>query len=108
MSIETDSTPLEDPKNTERCNVFALYKLLGSNEQVAEMRNNYEGGNYGYGHAKQALFELICEKFKNEREKYNYYMENLNELDEQLQVGREKAKKIASEVLRRVRKKTGY
>ncbi|MDP5077446.1 MAG: tryptophan--tRNA ligase, partial [Nonlabens sp.] len=60
MSIETDSTPLEDPKNTETCNVFALYKLLASDEQLEAMRANYAVGGYGYGHAKQALFELIC------------------------------------------------
>lgn len=108
MGIETDSTPLEDPKNTETCNVFALYKLLATSEQLDEMKANYEGGNYGYGHAKQALFELICEKYKSERERYNYFMENLSELDEQLQIGAEKARKIAAEVLKRVRTKTGY
>ena len=63
MSIKTDSTPLEDPKNPETDNVFALYKLLASNAQITEMRANYEGGNYGYGHAKQALYELIIDKF---------------------------------------------
>src|SRR5690606_9980550 len=61
MAIVTDATPLEDPKNPDTCNVFALYKLLGTTEQVDQMRAYYEGGNYGYGHAKQALFELICE-----------------------------------------------
>ncbi len=108
MGIETDSTPLEEPKDTETCNVFALYKLLANETQTAEMKNNYEAGGYGYGHAKQALFELICEKFKTERERYNYYMENINELDEQLQIGAEKAQKIAAEVIKRVRSKTGY
>jgi tryptophanyl-tRNA synthetase len=72
MSIETDSTPLEEPKNPDNCNVFTLYKLLASPEQVAQMRANYEGGNYGYGHAKQALFELITEQFKTIREKYDF------------------------------------
>lgn len=108
MSIETDSTPLEEPKNTETCNVFALYKLLANDAQIAEMKNNYEAGGYGYGHAKQALFDLICVKFKTERERYNYFMENLNELDEQLKIGAEKARKVAKEVLQRVRNKVGY
>lgn len=108
MGIETDSTPLEEPKNPDTCNVYALYKLMASESQLAEMRANYEGGNYGYGHAKQALFELICERFSAERERYNYYMENVNELDEQLKIGADKAKLVAADVLKRVRSKTGY
>lgn len=108
MGIETDSTPLEEPKNPDTCNAFALYQLLASEVQIAEMRANYEGGNYGYGHAKQALFELICEKFKTERERFSYFMENKNEIDAQLKVGAEKAQKVAQETLKRVRAKTGY
>ena len=69
MGIETDSTPLEDPKNPDTCNCFALYKLLATEEQTAEMRKNYLAGNYGYGHAKQALFELIVEKYNEESAK---------------------------------------
>ena len=108
MSIETDSTPLEEPKDTETCNAFALYKLLATEEQTIKMKANYEGGNYGYGHAKQELFELICERFSKEREQYNYYMANLNELDEQLKIGADKARLVAKDVLERVRKKLGY
>lgn len=108
MSIETDSTPMEDPKNPDTCNVFALYKLLGSPEAIAAMRQNYEGGNYGYGHAKQALFELIVERFSEERKRYNYYMENLHEIDKALEIGAAKASVIANDVLKRVRKKIGY
>ncbi|MCP9199349.1 tryptophan--tRNA ligase [Gramella sp. GC03-9] len=108
MGIETDSTPLEDPKDTETCNVFALYKLLGNDEQVAEMRKNYEQGGYGYGHAKQALFELIKDKFQEPREKYEYYINNLEEVDKALEKGAEKARLIAKEVLKKVRKKAGY
>lgn len=108
MAIITDATPLEDPKNPDTCNVFALYKLLGTTEQVSQMRANYEGGNYGYGHAKQALFELICEKFKVHREKYNYYMSNLEEVDRLLNEGAAKAAVIANETLAKVREKLGY
>lgn len=108
MSIESDSTPLEDPKNPETCKVFALYKLLASMDQIAQMRQNYEGGNYGYGHAKQALFELICEKFSSEREKYNYYMSHLDEVDALLQKGAAKAHLVANSVLSRVRAKLGF
>jgi len=63
MKIQTDSKQLEDPKDPDTDNVFAIYKLLASDDQIAEMRANYKGGNYGYGHAKQALYELIVEKF---------------------------------------------
>lgn len=108
MAIQTDSTPLEEPKNPDTCNCFALYRLLASPEQVAEMRNNYLAGGYGYGHAKQALYELILERFAIEREKYNYFMNNLEELDRLLQEGASKASKIANEVLERVRVKLGY
>jgi tryptophanyl-tRNA synthetase len=108
MSIETDSTPLEEPKNPDTCNCFTLYKLLASSAQIEKMRANYEGGNYGYGHAKQELFELIVEKFATEREKYNYYINNLEEVDALLLKGAEKASKVANGVLQRVRTKLGY
>ncbi|MCX2681206.1 tryptophan--tRNA ligase [Galbibacter sp. EGI 63066] len=108
MSIETDSTPLEEPKNPDTCNVFGLYQLLASEEQIATMRTNYEQGGYGYGHAKQALYELIIEKFATERERFNYYMDNLNEIDDALAIGAKKAKKVANETLARVRGKIGY
>lgn len=108
MSIETDSTPLEEPKNPDTCNAFAIYKLLASESEIETMKANYLGGNYGYGHAKQALFELIIEKFKTERELYNYYMNHLNEVDELLLKGASKAEKVAKEVLNRVRLKLGF
>jgi len=108
MSIETDSTPLEAPKNPDTCNAFAIYSLLATQEQMEVLRSNYLGGNYGYGHAKQALFELIVEKFKTEREKYNYYMNNLAEVDALLKIGAEKASVVANGVLSRVREKLGF
>ena len=108
MSIETDSTPLEDPKNPDTCNVFGIYKLLATQEEVAAMRDNYEGGGYGYGHAKTALYEKLLNQFANEREQYNFYMNNLDKIDEALSVGASKAKPVANDVLQRVRKKVGY
>lgn len=110
MSIETDSTPLEDPKDTETCKIFAIYKLLANENQLAEMVENYKNVNrdFGWGHAKQALFELITEKFKTEREKYSFYMNNLEEVDKLLHQGAEKARTKANEVLGRVREKLGY
>ena len=110
MSIETDSTPLEEPKDPETCKIFAIYKLLANEGQVAAMTLNYQNLNrdFGYGHAKQALFELILERFKTEREKYNYYMSNLPEIDKALLLGAEKARSVADGVLGRVRQKLGY
>jgi tryptophanyl-tRNA synthetase len=107
MSIVTDATPLESPKNPDTCNVFALYRLLADKEQIAAMRGNYERGGYGYGAAKTALYELLLDKFKNQRETYNYYMANRNELDERLLQGAEKARVIAKATLNRVREKLG-
>ena len=108
MKIQTDSKQLEDPKDPDTDNVFTIYKLLASDDQIAEMRANYEGGNYGYGHAKQALYELIIDKFADVREKYNHYMENQHEIDKALAIGAEKARIVAKEVLQRVRAKVGY
>lgn len=108
MSIQTDSTPLEAPKDWKNCNCFAIYSLLASEAQVAEMKANYEKGGYGYGHAKQALFELIVETFAEPREKFHYYMNHLEEIDKALAIGAEKAKVVANDVIQRVRKKLGY
>ena len=108
MSIQTDSTALENPKDWTTCNCFALYSLLADDDAIAKMKANYENGGYGYGHAKQALYELILERFTVPRERYNYYMENLNEVDAALAVGAKKAKTVADDVLKRVREKVGY
>jgi tryptophanyl-tRNA synthetase len=108
MGIQTDSTPMEEPKNPNTCNVFALYTILGTSDEILSMRANYEGGNYGYGHAKQALFELIVGRFSEERIRYTHYMENRDEIDKALDVGAAKASSVANTVLSRVRKQLGY
>ena len=108
MSIKTDSKGLEEPKNPDTDPVFAIYKLLASDTQIEEIRGNYLGGNYGYGHAKQALYELIITKFATVRERYHHFMENKHEIDEALSIGAKKATTVADEVLQRVRVKVGY
>jgi tryptophanyl-tRNA synthetase len=108
MSIETDSKALEEPKDPTTCHVFALYKLIANHEQIQLMTENYLQGGYGYGHAKQALFEVILDKFQTERERFDYLMNNKHELDEVLALGAEKARIVAKEVLERVRAKLGY
>lgn len=108
MKIVTDTTPMEDPKDPDTCNVFAIYKLLASEEQIQEMRNNYTGGNYGYGHAKQALYELIVDVFKEPRARFKQLMEDKAQIDEILAKGAEKAGAIGNQVLSRVRTKLGF
>lgn len=108
MSIVTDSKGLEDVKNPDECNIFALYKLLADEAAIQTMRTNYTSGGYGYGHAKLALFELILTKFEHERSRYNHLMNNLGEIDAALKIGAEKARLVAKDVLKRVREKVGY
>lgn len=110
MSIETDSTALEDPKDPETCKIFAIYQLLATDEQIAELREKYKNPNqdFGWGHAKQELFELIISKFEKERSLYNYYMEHPEEVEEALLKGAAKAQAVAKGVLSRVREKLGY
>ncbi len=108
MQIKTDSTPLEDPKDPESCTVFQLYQLMGSPEATDDLRSRYLEGGMGYGHAKTALFELLLERFKKERESFDYYCQNPEEIQIALAKGAQKAKLVAHEVLLRVRNKIGY
>jgi tryptophanyl-tRNA synthetase len=108
MSILTDSTPLEKPKNPDTCHVFAIYSLLANETQIAEMRHNYLAGNYGYGQAKTALFQLILEKYATERKKFDELLQNPDVIEQELKKGAEKARKTAHSVLKRVREATGF
>jgi tryptophanyl-tRNA synthetase len=107
MNIASDSTPLEAPKNPDTCNIFSLYALIASEEDVSVMRKNYLDGGYGYGHAKQALLEAILQRFKKEREVYSYFMAHPLELEEVLRQGAQKAEPIANQVIARFRKQLG-
>lgn len=107
MGIETDSKTLEEPKDPETDKVFALYQLIATPEQTEVLREKYLAGNFGYGHAKTELLNLILERFKTEREKFDYYMNNLSELDTKLEEGAEKTRKIAAETLKRARASLG-
>lgn len=107
-SIVTDSTPLEEPKDPDTCNVFKLYSLMGSMDQINELRELYLGGNFGYGHAKKALLDLILEKFAKERLAFDTFMSNPAEIERNLAAGEEKAKAVAMKLLNRVRQKLGF
>ncbi|MDR2206094.1 MAG: tryptophan--tRNA ligase [Flavobacteriaceae bacterium] len=108
LSIETDSKTLEEPKNPETDNIFAIYQLIANAEQTEDLRRKYLAGNYGYGHAKTELLNLILEKFKTERERFDYYMNHLDELETKLQQGAEKTRPIAAETIKRVRESLGF
>jgi len=108
MKIITDSTPLEEPKDPDICNVYNLYKLVADENQIAEMRSNYQNGGYGYGHAKQALYEQLIRRFKDVREGYWSYMNVKAELDRALAIGAEKAREVASKTLDRARATFGF
>jgi tryptophanyl-tRNA synthetase len=108
LSIKTDSLPLEASKDWKNCNLFKLYELLCDEKQAETMKNNYTKGGYGYGHAKTDLLNLILTKYKSEREKYNYYMSNLDKIDSILKAGALQASKTADKVLNRVRIKVGF
>ena len=107
MSIETDSKSLEDPKDPETDKVFGIYKLIASEEETETLKQKYLAGNFGYGHAKNELLQLILTRFSKERELFAYYMNNLPELEEKLQEGAKKTKEIATATLKRVRESLG-
>ncbi len=108
MSIETDSKSLEEPKDPETDKVFAIYELIATSEQTNTLREKYLAGNFGYGHAKTELLNLLLERFSKERELFNYYMNNLDELELKLQQGAEKTRKVAYGTIKRVRSSLGF
>ncbi|CAN5417016.1 tryptophan--tRNA ligase [soil metagenome] len=108
MSVVTDSTPVEAPKNPDTDNVFSIYKLVASPEQTEELRKKYLAGNFGYGQAKQELLMLLIETYRTQRETFQYLMNNTNELEKILEEGEERARLIAHQVLKRARVKLGF
>lgn len=95
MWIVTGSEALEDPKDPENCNVFALIKFFATQEKQDEIAAKYKAGNYGYGHAKLELLDILLEYFKEPREKFEKYMENPELISERIKAGNEKANKMA-------------
>ena len=108
QGIKTDSAPIEDSKDWGKCNLFDIYKLIASKPEIADLKSKYEKGGYGYGQAKEELFALILNNFSKERQEFNHYLNNLDEIDKILNAGATKAKETADTVLKRVRKKLGY
>lgn len=107
-SIISDSTPLEEPKNPDNDITFKLFSLIAEQADIETMRDKYLAGGYGYGHAKQALFELIWKRFEKERELFNYYMEDKEALEKKLKAGEEKVAEIARQTITEVRSVLGF
>lgn len=107
MGIKTDSTPVEAPKDPDTCSVFQLYKLVATADETVALAAQYRGGNFGYGHAKQALFEALVTHLGPARERYHSLLADTDTLDDVLSHGRTRARAIAREVLGRVRERVG-
>lgn len=107
MSIKTDSKGMEEPKDPDTCNVFQLYKLFASPAQLEEMRTRYQAGNYGYGHAKQALFEAYMDFFAPMRKRREELLADPGYIQEILRRGAEKARAEAAVTMKDVRMKVG-
>ena len=108
MGIATDSTPLEDPKDSQSCTVFSLYRMIAEVSEVKQMRLQYESGGFGYGHAKQALYEVLLDKFASARSQFDKLMDEPQQMDLVLEQGAQKAQEIAEDVLSRVRSRLGF
>ena len=107
MRIVTDSTPMEAPKNPETCNVFALYKLMATAAEIAELRARYLAGGMGYGHAKQALAEKYEQTFAGLRQRRLELLAQPKRVEEILRAGAARAQAVARETLKRVRAAVG-
>ncbi len=107
MKIKTDSTPVEDPKNPDTCNVFLLYKLMATPEETAALRKMYLDGGMGYGTAKQMLFEKYTEYFAKARERRAELMAHPEKVEEILQEGAKKARKVAEASMEKIRAAVG-
>jgi tryptophanyl-tRNA synthetase len=107
MSIQTDSTPLEDPKDPETCNVFALIKLFADDESREEIATKYRAGGYGYGHAKKELLGLIDGYFSEARERRKELLKDPDYVNDVLREGGQKARTRAESVMEPIREATG-
>lgn len=108
MGIVTDSTPVESPKDPEKCNVFKLYKLLGTEKEISELSQRYKKGGMGYGDTKKLLLSKVLEHFKEARETYKEIFPKKDYVYGVLEEGAKRAKAIASKTLEKAKKQLGY
>ena len=107
MTAVTDSKTLEEPKDPDTCNVFALYKLFATADQQAELAARYRAGNFGYGHAKQALYEVAAEAMAAPQARYAELAADPAQVDRVLARGAEQAREVAHATMKRVREAVG-
>ena len=108
MKIKTQSLSLEEPKNPDQCNVFKLFKVIASAEDVKKLRSRYTNGGIGYGEAKEILYNEILNRFSTNRESFFELTNNRDKVENLLLEGAEKARKQAQNVLKRVRSRVGF
>lgn len=108
MGIVTDSTPLEEPKDPETCNVFKLYKLIAEDSEIKDLEKKYKAGGFGFGDAKKHLLEKVLSYFADARKKYDELKDKKDYIQEVLESGAERAKKVASNTLDTAKKHIGY
>ena len=107
MNIVTDSKSLNEPKDPNKCNVFQIYKLIGTQNQIQDLEKKYQNGGYGYGHAKKELMDLIMQKFKKPRSNFYKLMKDPLSIEKELLKGSKKAQVVADTVLKKVKDKLG-
>lgn len=107
MSLKTDSTPVDQPKETENSSILGLYKLVASPADYAQMEADFRSGGFGYGDFKKRLFAAIWEHFAPLRERRKEIVDNPSYVDDVLRAGAQKANSIASGVMERVRSAVG-
>jgi tryptophanyl-tRNA synthetase len=107
LSIKTDSTPLEEPKDPETCTVFNLFRLLAMPGEIADLADRYRAGGFGYGHAKLALYDLLEKHFAEARDRFHHRMAHPDDVDDVLHEGGRRAREVAVRTISRVRDAVG-
>ena len=108
MKIQTQSLSVEEPKNPDHCNVFKLFKVISSEEEIGKLHSLYTKGGIGYGKAKEMLYESILNRFSSNRESFFELTNNQDKVEQMLLDGAKKARKQAQKVLKRVRSRVGF
>ena len=107
MSIQTDSTPLDDPKDPDSCQVFQLYSLFATESQQEDMAQKYRAGGFGYGHAKKELLDVLTTSFSEASERYHHWIQNTSEIDSLLKKGALNVRQQAAKKCQSIRSEIG-
>ena len=107
MKIVTDSTPVEEPKDPDKCNAFAMLKLFADADELAQWKTKYEQGGMGYGEVKKRIVELVHEYFRPYRQKRDELQNDIGYVEKVLADGAQRASAVAKRTMERVRKAVG-